>query len=294
MCSVLACSLVAVGCAGESFSGFRWVSLNILHGLSDEDPDAEPYDRFLERFSRVLAELDELAPDAILFQEVNLATEARYPDVRAEIARSLGSRYVPIFGDIFGSPAVRDARDAGIGQLTLTLREPTSFENHRVVAVESFRVRTVLRVRVEASEAIDLFNLHLQGPDDAAKAREELDDVLRFAEASDAATMVLAGDFNLADTSPVLSTLSERGFVDGAAASGLVCTTQDRRGCTNDTLPLAQPGSRADTRIDYAFVRSSMEVRCRPIFDRPFDLGNGGTLWASDHIGLSCELGVPD
>ncbi|MBI2378343.1 MAG: hypothetical protein HYV07_30365 [Deltaproteobacteria bacterium] len=104
---------------------------------------------------------------------------------------------------------------------------------------------------------------------------------------------MLAGDFNLADTSPVLSTLSERGFVD-AAASGLIFTTQDRRGCTNDTLPLAEPGFRANTRIDYAFVRSSMDVRCRPIFDRPFELGTGGTLWASDHIGLSCELGVPD
>ncbi|MBI4816101.1 MAG: endonuclease/exonuclease/phosphatase family protein [Deltaproteobacteria bacterium] len=289
------CGVTALGCSADP-APFRLVTLNVLHGLFDEDPKAEPFDRFGERFQRVLSALAAASPDAISFQEIQLGTEAGYPDVQAEILEAVGTQYVSIFGDVFGSPAARDARDGGVGQLTLTRAEPSRFENHAVVAVEAFRPRTALHVRVSASlGAVDLFNVHLQGPDDEAAARRELEDVVAFADA--AATPegieVLAGDFNLSDTAPALSILKDRGFVDGAAVSGYACTAEDRRGCTNETLPLDAPGFRALRRIDAVFVRSRapLGIACRPIFDQPFALDGGGALWASDHIGVWCELG---
>ena len=60
------------------------VSFNILHGILNEDPAAQPYDRFPERLDRVLEELARRRPTAVLLQEIFLQTSSpRYPDVMA-------------------------------------------------------------------------------------------------------------------------------------------------------------------------------------------------------------------
>lgn len=277
------------------------VALNLLHGLSDEDPAAEPFDRFGERMPRVLEVLAALRPDAVLFQEAYLSTAGGYPDLGRAVLTQMNplgdgaGTYRYAFGDLFGSPAVENGAEAGLGQLTLARSAFTDLANHQVVSVAALRPRTVLFARLSSEQGpLALFNAHLQGPDDPDLAAQEMDDVLAFVEATAAPqeSVVLAGDFNTLDTAAVLQRLRDAGFTDACAAAGLTCGADDRSGCTNSTLPLGDAGVRAAVRIDYTWVRGARvaAVDCAPMFDQPFELGAGDVLWASDHVGLAVDL----
>src|SRR3989304_8163954 len=45
------------------------IDQNILHGIIDEDPEAEPYDRFSERLPLIAEALAKARPDVVFLQE---------------------------------------------------------------------------------------------------------------------------------------------------------------------------------------------------------------------------------
>ena len=268
------------------------VDLNILHGLLDEDLDAQPYDRIDERLAIIGEALAELQPQIIFLQEVVPAGDESYTGVRAPLLSALGDEYQAVFGAING-----DAIDTGaLGQMTLTRLPILSSENHYVGGV-----RAVHRVTVETDAGpIDLYNVHLEGTeDDAQLAITEIENVLAFIDSTRTAgaPAILAGDFNAQPDDPMIGALLEAGFTDALAAAGdATCDGPGGPGCTSSTKPLGDNGeSLSSRRIDYIFFQPGagrpLAARTAALFlNEPVDLGGGRLLWASDHIGVQAVL----
>lgn len=298
----LAISLVALlfslSCGGEEGRELLVVDYNILHGILNEDPAAEPYDRFPERIQLTAEALAELRPDVILLQEV-FRGGPDYPDVLDILLGALGEEYTLVFGDITGAPI----NEGGIGQLTLTRLRVLSSENHFVGGV-----RSIHRVTVETEDGgtIDIYNTHLEGTGaimevGAQAPIDEIENVLAFIQETRAGTgpVILAGDFNAEPEDPSIQKLLDEEFIDVLAAGGdPTCEQAGDPGCTNSAIPLGEPGNRADRRIDYIFVlpgdEAAVDVQRAALFlNEPVDIGGGRLLWASDHIGVQAvvELG---
>lgn len=283
------------GGEGEEQGPVRVLTFNVLHGLLDEDPSAEPFDRLPERLPRMAAELERINPDAFLLQEVALGIGG-YPDVLAELRRSAPG-YELIWGDFFGSPPTHGPGQ-GLGQLIGVKAPIVAAGNHAAPNLSAFRFRSVLHVRLLArGRVLDLYNVHLQGPEQSALAERELRDVLGYLEATadPAGISVLAGDLNMEPDEAPLALIREAGFIEPVAASGFECSPGDRRGCTNSTLPLAEAGDRSEDKIDYLWLRgpAASRVSARPVLDQPFQLDSGELLWPSDHKGLMATIEVP-
>jgi len=272
------------------------VTFNMLHGLSDEDPDAQPFDRLAERLALVEADLAGAADDLVALQEVSLMPAEGYPDVMGAYLGVLDRSTCPachgLFGAIGGTPPSFDAGDA-VGQLTLS-RLPQSGPVHSE-QVSPLRAVTHLRVDSELGK-IDLYNIHIEGSDPEEDGVAEADAVLAFVEDTSRPdhVVVLAGDFNSTPDSAALARFEDAGFTDLGAASGLTCGAQGDSGCTSSTLPLADPGARADQRIDYLLMRGEgpfgpLAADCVPRFGAAVPAGDG-LLWPSDHVGLACTL----
>jgi endonuclease/exonuclease/phosphatase family metal-dependent hydrolase len=284
-------------CAGGGRSvELRVVDLNVLHGIGDEDPQAEPYDRLPERIELIAAALAELRPDVIFLQEVVVPAEGDpYPDVRALLLEALGNEYAAVFGDIRGGPV----DTGGLGQLTITRLPVLDKENFHVGGV-----RSLLRVTVETDAGrLDLYNAHLEGTgavlDVAPEAPvAEIEAVLAFIERTRTGAVVLAGDLNAEPEDASVRRLIEAGFVDAMAVAGdATCEREGDPGCTSSTLPLGDNAKRAAARrIDYVLARSTSRVGVEALSAEPF-LGEPretarGLLWASDHIGVLTRLRV--
>jgi endonuclease/exonuclease/phosphatase family metal-dependent hydrolase len=200
-----------------------------------------------------------------------------------------------VFGTIDGAPATID-EGRGLGQLTLTRLPILAIDNRRVVSVPGGSARSVLHVRVATARGeLDTYNAHLQGPNDPEDAATEMNDVIAFIQSTQGpdGIALLGGDLNSGDTAPVYGLLRDAGFVELGELAGLVCTASDNSGCTNDTVPLAEPGNRTRVRLDYLWLRSPRAFTLRSAglaFGEPFALSGGGVLWASDHRGLAAEF----
>jgi endonuclease/exonuclease/phosphatase family metal-dependent hydrolase len=291
-----------IGCSdddGTSQGELSVVNLNILHGVLDEDPDAEPYDRFPERLSLIADDLADRAPDLVLLQEVGQISPPGYPEVIGTITDALDGSgrgpYESVFGRIDGAePTVGGGQ--GLGQATLTRLPILTVANHLVVRVPGGTPRNVLHVRVDTPLGeVDSFNAHLQGPNVPEDAATEMRDVLAFIDShvGPDGIALLAGDLNSHDTASVYDVLRAAGFVDLATEAGLRCEPGDNSGCTNDTLPLAEPGNRTSVRLDYLWLRAPGMLEPRRValaFDEPFPLAGGGVLWASDHRGVAADF----
>lgn len=300
LCGLIPTLLMSCGDTGadgeDASQGFNVVTFNILHGIRNEDPAAQPYDRFPERLALIQEELTRRHPSAVLLQEVVLFPLPDYPDVLGSLLQSMNangsSPYDAVFGALFGWEPVTNG-GCSIGQLTLT-NLPMSGEPHNT-SVSLFR--SVLHTRIVSPLGpVDIYNVHIEGTNegDPAPAITEIENVLDFVENTSGqdGLIVLAGDFNSEEDSPVFEILEEAGFVDLGAASGLECTASDFSGCTANTIPLGEQGNRTDERIDYILLKSKRPHRfqCAPLFNNAFPLEEGGVLWASDHIGLNCSL----
>jgi endonuclease/exonuclease/phosphatase family metal-dependent hydrolase len=280
---------------------FSVATLNILYGLEDEDPGPGAHDYLPERLPLIAAELASLRPEVVLLQEVAKGAGPPYPDVPATLLRAMNEgrsrEYSIVSGDILGSPPVPNTA-LFTGQATLSRLPIVAKDNHAVVMVEPFSPRAVLhtRLRTQAGD-VDVFNTHLTGPDDQDAATTEMKDLVAYVDsvATEGSLTILGGDLNSTEELPVFDVLRKAGFVDTGAACGLVCTESNRSGCTNTNVPLTVAGRRAKKRLDYIWVRSREPVNhhCRPLFDQPFTLADGGVLWASDHSGLVVELERP-
>ncbi len=285
--------LVSVGCGGGGGDGVPLVVIdqNILHGILDEDPAAEPFDRYPERLELIAASLAARQPDVIFLQEV-LTQGETHGVTRSTLLDALGAEYRDVFGSITG-----EAGDQGLGQMTLTRLPIVSSENRLIGGP-----RAVHRVTVETEEGnIDLYNAHLDGtdPDDPQFGVDEIEKVLAFIEETRTGSgpVILAGDFNAEPGDPSIQALLAAGFLDLLVVAGdPTCAAAGDPGCTNSTIPLGDNAeNRADARIDYVFVLPgdgpSLEIDSAALFNnQPADLGDGRLLWPSDHIGVATEL----
>lgn len=271
------------------------VTCNLLHGLSDEDPDAQPFDRLGERLDLVAADLATRGDALVALQEISLMEVEGYPDVLDAFVGALDRETCPachaLFGAIGGTPPVFDTGDA-VGQVTLS-RLPQSGPAHNR-QVSSLRAVSHLRVD-SALGKVDLYNVHLDGSSADEDGLAEADAVLDFVDETSHPShlMLLAGDFNSTPESAAMARFLDAGFVDLGGASGLICSDTDNSGCTASTLPLAGEGNRTSERIDYLLVRAEAPIvsDCAPRFGEPWPNGDD-VLWASDHIGLACALSL--
>ena len=268
------------------------VDLNILHGLLDEDLDAQPYDRIDERLAIIGEALAELQPQIIFLQEVVPDGDESYTGVRAPLLSALGDEYQAVFGAINGD-------DIGtLGQLTLTRLPILSSENHYVGGA-----RAVHRVTVETDAGpIDLYNVHLEGTDDDPQlAIPEIENVLAFIDSTRTAgaPAILARHFNAQPDDPMIEAVLEAGFIDALAAAGdATCDGPGDPGCTSSTKPLGDNAeSLSSRRIDYIFFQPGaalpLTARTASLFlNEPVDLGGGRLLWASDHTRAPAVLAL--
>ena len=268
------------------------VNHNILHGLTDEDPAAQPFDRVAERIEIIAAQLAKLRPDIVTLQEVFVSDREDYPDIRGLLLAALGGEYTAVFGGLNGDPI----DGGGLGQMTFTRLDIRSSENRSVGIV-----RAVHRVTVETeSGLIDIYNVHLEGTEpDPQLAIDEIELVLAFIEETRSGTgpVILAGDFNATPGDPSIQALLAAGFVDALVAGGdATCEGVGDPGCTSDTAPLGDnPENLTRRRIDYIFIlpgtEFSLDARQVALFlNTPATLGEGRLLWASDHIGVQALL----
>jgi len=273
------------------------VTLNLLHGLADEDPDAQPFDRLAERLDLVQEDLLSSRDALVALQEISLMKPEGYPDVMGALLSVLDRATCPachaMFGPVGGIAPIFDSGEA-VGQATLTRLPQSGPAHNRQVNL----FRTVSHLRVDSSLGkVDLYNVHVDGSGDPVHGLAEAEAILAFVDETSRPdhVVILAGDFNSTPDSAALALFGNAGFVDLGEASGLVCTQADNSGCTVDTLPLAQEGNRTSKRIDYLLMRAGADVvfECAPRFGEAVAV-DGGVLWVSDHIGLGCRLsGVP-
>ena len=287
---VASLALAACGGGGEKGPQITVINQNILHGIGDEDPGDEPFDRIAERIELFAEGVRVAKPDIVLMQEV-LTSAEDYPDIRAVMLEALGPEYEAAFGNILG-----EAIDTiGVGQMTFTRLPIVSSENRDIEG----EGRSVLRITVQSADGpIDLYNVHLNGTafDEPQPSVDEISLVMDFIDDTrSGGPVILAGDFNASPEDPSIRALRDAGYVDVLAEAGdPTCEKAGDPGCTNSTIPLDEPAARADQRIDYIFVRDGEDIAIEPeeaelFLNSAIDTG-GGTLWTSDHIGVKGVL----
>ncbi len=290
----LAVAFLSLSCGGGGGLKILVMDQNILHGITNEDPAAQPYDRFPERLPLIANALAKAHPDIVTLQEVLVAGPADYPDVRRVLLGALGSEYTAVFGDIVG-----DAINVGaLGQLTLTRLPIVSSENHYIG-----KARSVHRVTVRTKQGLlDIYNVHLDGtiPNNPQAAVDEINNVLAFINKTrTGGPIVLAGDFNADPGDPSIQAVLKAGFIDAQTKAGdPTCAKAGDPGCTSGTFPLGDNQKNLTTeRIDHIFTMSadkaSLDAKQASLFNnKPADIGQGRLLWSSDHIGVQAVLAM--
>ncbi len=294
---------VLVACGGGDSGGdgnadeLIVIDQNILHGIIDEDPDAEPFDRFPERIELFADAVGVENPDILFMQEIVANPAEDYPNAREILLGALGSEYKAVFGNFAGGPIDGD----GLGQMTFTRLPIISSQNRSVSAIRSVQH---LALHTEHG-TVDVYNAHLEGTgavletgEDAAVA--EMDAVIALIDETrdGEGPVILAGDLNAEPDDPSIQRLVDAGFIDALAAAGdATCDKAGDPGCTNSAIPLGDNATNvSDHRIDYVFVKSgtrAIDVKEAQLFLRePIDIGDGHTLRVSDHIGLIVRLEI--
>jgi len=293
-----ACLLVACGGEGANSEELLIIDQNILHGLIDEDPDAEPLDRFAERIELFSHAVGREQPDVLFMQEVVGEPDENYPDLRATVLGTLGGDYSAVFGNFLGGPI----GEAGLGQMTFT-RLPITLSENRSVS----QIRSVQHLALQTEHGtVDVYNAHLEGTgavletgEDAAVA--EMDAVIAFIEETrdPLGVAILAGDLNAEPDDPSIQRLIDAGFIDALAEAGnATCEEAGDPGCSNSEIPLANnPERTSDHRIDYVWVKGGdargVEVKEAELFlADAVDIDEGELLQVSDHIGLIVRLEI--
>jgi endonuclease/exonuclease/phosphatase family metal-dependent hydrolase len=297
----------ALACSGDGDGGgeddgpveLLIINQNILHGLIDEDPAAEPNDRFSERIELLADALVAAQPDVVMLQEVRSDGDPStgYPVARDVLLEALGSEYEAVFGNFLGEPI--DA--SGLGQLTITRLPIASTGNHSVSAI-----RSAVHVAVQTElGVVDLYNVHLEGTGavldvEGDASVVEVNNVVEFIRQTRSGTgpVIVAGDFNAEPVDPSIAAfMGPGGFIDALDEGGdATCEGQGDPGCSSDTIPLGDnPQNLTDHRIDYIFVLPGDDIDIEVVSadrfqDEPIDIGGGRLLWLSDHIGMQATV----
>jgi endonuclease/exonuclease/phosphatase family metal-dependent hydrolase len=304
ICCLLAAAIALLGSfacgGGGSSSGGPKTQLvvmdqNVLHGLIDEDPAAEPNDRIGERIKLVADALKATQPDIVTLQEIVTPPGEGYPDDRQIVLDALGPDYHALFGNFLAEPIDQK----GVGQMTFTRLPILSSENKKVS-----QIRSAVRVTVQTdSGPLSIYNVHLEGTGAVLETGqpaelEEIQNVIDFVEATrNGGPAIVAGDFNSEPDDPAIQAFVDAGFIDALATAGeATCEKAGDPGCTNSNIPLGDnPDKLSDHRIDYIFARPGdnveVSVSDASLWDNePVDIGGGHTLWPSDHIGMRATI----
>lgn len=79
------------------------ITLNVLHGLSDEDPAAQPFDLMGSRVELIHEELSARGDALVALQEVALLPMEGYPDLMESLLSALGRGTCPAYHALFGA-----------------------------------------------------------------------------------------------------------------------------------------------------------------------------------------------
>ncbi len=260
-------------------------TLNMLHGL--------PRFEYLEsRKQLILEELRRLAPDVVLLQEVPVFRN-REEQIGPWLAKGLG--YDMAYGRANGraflgfeeGEAVLSRYPIRDAQRHVLLPKPGLVEN-----------RIVLRAVIDTPLGmLEVYNTHFSHRVNRDPLRlKQAADLIRFLQNTyrfRELPAVIGGDINAFPDSQPTRLLIEGGLIDAA-----VQVDPAADGPTSWFRDITDPADSPRARIDYMFLypegaeRSLTVSRCFRFLDRPFATPTGptGFLWASDHVGVFCEL----
>jgi endonuclease/exonuclease/phosphatase family metal-dependent hydrolase len=266
------------GCSSEQIGNriIRIVSLNMLHGHPD-------FEYLPQRLGLIAAEIQRLAPDIVLLQEVpwtlKTGNGAEYLAEQAGMNyayyRANGNKWAIFF----------EEGEAILSRYPLTHLSFTELKPQ----ADTFEHRVVLHATtLMPTGELDLFVAHLTNGDETVN-QAQLDSLRAFVKATATTTAIIAGDFNAGEDEVHMVSLAEE-WIDSfrllhPEEPGYTSSVDDLR---------AAPGEALEKRIDYIFVRLLGEnpvniLKAEVVFDQPFQVGDGW-LWASDHAGVMVEL----
>jgi endonuclease/exonuclease/phosphatase family metal-dependent hydrolase len=269
------------GCAtvGERSEGpLRVMSLNMLHGFPR-------FENLQERLDLIAGEIRRQDADIVCLQEVpwtlRLRGAAEYLAQRTGLnhlyLRANGNRWAILFEE--GETILSRYPLRGV---TFAELEPRAgFFEHRVVLGAT---------AITPWGEVRIFVTHLtNGDPQVNKAQGE--SLMEFVGASGERPAVVAGDFNAAEDSPQIETLT-RQWVDTYRAlhpddEGSTCCVDDLSSAPTEPL---------EVRIDYLFLVPGGEevakaVSSQRVLDQPFQR-QAHWQWVSDHVGVLTAISV--
>jgi endonuclease/exonuclease/phosphatase family metal-dependent hydrolase len=260
-------------------------TLNMLHGW--------PGFEYLEqRKALVLAELQRLSPDVILLQEVPVLWR-RKSQIGPWLAQSLGYSFV--YTRANGRAGWIGFEEGEVVLSRFPIRE---YQRHVLSPKPGlFENRIVLRVVLDTPlGTLEVYNTHLSHrvSRDPLRCRQ-VQDLIRFVRQTHRQLelpAVVGGDFNSIPDSQPKKLLQSEGFVDIALQ-----VDPPQVGPTAWLDDIRDPADSPRARIDYLFLysetgaRALSVLRCTRFLNRPFPTPTG-PLWASDHVGVLCELAL--
>lgn len=275
----------ATASAPQEVPSITIATLNMLHGLPR-------FEHLEQRKALILAELKRLAPDVILLQEVPVFRN-RPEQIGPWLAEGLG--YNLAYGRANGR-AVWIGFEEGEALLSrfpireiqrhVLLPKPGVFENRIVLRAVIDTPLGMLEVyNTHFSHRVNRDSLRLK---QAADLTRFLRDTYVFRELP----ALIGGDINAFPDSPPTRLLLEQGFEDAALQ-----VEPPADGPTSWFRDITDPADSPKARIDYLFLYSEGAAkqftvrRCTRFLDQPFQTPTG-SLWASDHVGVLCELAV--
>jgi endonuclease/exonuclease/phosphatase family metal-dependent hydrolase len=264
-------------------------TLNMLHGLPR-------FEYLEERKVLLLEELKRLAPDVVLLQEVPVLRN-RSEQIGPWLAERLG--YSLAYGRANGRVSWLGFEE---GEAVLSRYPILEVQRHVLLPKPGlFENRIVLRAAIDTPLGVlEAYSTHFSHKVNRDPLRlKQGEDLMRFLRETyryRELPAVVGGDINAFPDSEPVRMLLERGLKDAAL---LADPPED--GATSWFRDITDPADGPQVRIDYLFLfaegaeRRFTVARCTRFLDRPFrvpDSTQTGWLWASDHVGVICELVV--
>jgi len=269
----------------------RVVTYNLLHdGAASGFFDGRTH--LEERLDMAIREMKALDPDIIAVQEAS--DSRRHGNIPERLATALGFHFVfePATEHVFGIRPLDWLVVSVMG-----FKEGSAILSRFSIAASSVydlpRCKKWLepRIMLQATMStpwgpLEVFSTHLGRGDECQM--ERAGEIVR-ARRGDGPSLLM-GDFNMPETSQVLTTLrSEAGFIDAFRAAN-----PEASGPTV-WQRIDSPESTVSRRVDFILLlngrASRVSVRSsRLVFDRPGQLPEGTSLWPSDHYGVHAEL----
>ncbi len=288
---------------GEALAGdtLTVVTLNMLHGFGSRVND----DTLEDRLVLLVNGIEALLPDVVILQEASI-TPRRHGDVAGRLRDMLNGRFAgrgvssnsvvvmangsPLIGFHEGSAIL--SRWRILSADVLAYRSQALFPPERRIALRA-RIATGPPGGLPGA-ALEIVGTHLTNTGARCGGRlrralqaAELASCLAEGMADPSAIRVIGGDFNDVPGSDTIRALTEAGLRDAWVES-----RQGGPGLTSLEGHLRDTRASPGARIDYLFVggaRASVR-EARLFLDGPGLGGDGGALWASDHIGVSAVI----